>query len=185
MELRESRTMPGDGYFLDCMDPGGDTGMSLFWIGPRDWEFLAYATVGYDPLIGRTTPTDTLRAWNRQYDGPHHLLYEDFHLRNTTADKDITPLKVIGAVEQVQYEHRLYQRVFKQEPIEAKHMVTDETLERLGLHLGHRHGQRHVRDCNRHAVTHLTRLRYRPVCEIAYPRRSRTTSRSARPGLLP
>jgi hypothetical protein len=55
-------------------------------------------------------------------------------------------------------------------------MVPDEVLEALGLHMGHEHAQRHVRDSLRHAVAHLTRMRYLPVCRVAYPRGGRTTT---------
>jgi hypothetical protein len=166
------------GYFMDCMDPGGETGMSLLHIRPREFELIDWATVPYDPRLGSlgAMPSMQLIEWNARYPGRHHLLYENFHLRNNDAQKDVTALRVIGSVEQVMFERDLFEAVHPQEPVEAKHMVPDEVLEALGLHMGHEHAQRHVRDSLRHAVAHLTRMRYLPVCRVAYPRGGRTTT---------
>jgi hypothetical protein len=174
-----------DGYFLSAVDPGGDTGMSLFHIRPQSFRLLEYATVRWRPRHGEN-PVATLVEWRLTYPGIHHLLYEDFHVRNTeeAASTDTTPLLVIGAMEQMIYDRgNPYEEIFKQEPVEAKRVATDEKLEMLNLHLNHAHAQRHVRDANRHAVTHLTDRRYLPVCRIAFPRRGVRT-RSAVPGSL-
>jgi hypothetical protein len=163
-----------DGYFLHCVDPGGDTGMSLLHVQPEELRLVEYATIPWQPRNGHS-PIATLTAWRQAYRGPHVLLYEDFHLRNTeeAASTDTTPLLVIGAIEQMMLDQgNPYEEVFTQEPVEAKHMATDEKLELLGLHLGHQRPQRHVRDANRHAVAHLAKRGYLPVCRIAFPRRS-------------
>lgn len=177
-----------DGYFLNCMDPGGDTGLSLFHIQPDSFRLLECATVPWDPRNG-FTPTATLVQWRLEYPGVHHFLYEDFHIRNTenAAATDPTALQVIGAVEQVMYDrgHTMYEQVFKQEPVAGKRMGTDETLEKLGLHMDHRHSQRHVRDANRHAVTHLVSRRYMPMCRVAFPRRSVRDRQPVLPRLRP
>lgn len=161
------------GYFLHCMDPGGDTGLSLFHVRPDGFDFLAHATVAWRPEQGET-PVNTLHEWLYAYPGPHHLLYENFHVRNTSsaASTDLTALSVIAAVEETQRKSSAYARVFKQEPVKGKRMATDAVLEALGLHLGHAHRNRHVRDANRHFVTHLAKLGYLPVCRIAFPPRS-------------
>jgi hypothetical protein len=166
------------GYFLDSMDPGGETGMSLLHIRPREFELVDWATVPYDPRLERDSamPSMKLAEWNRRFPGRHQLLYENFHLRNNAAQKDTTALRVIGSVEQLAFERKFFEAVHAQEPVEAKHMVPDEVLEALGLHMGHEHAQRHVRDSLRHAVSLLTRLRYLPVCRAAYPRGGRATS---------
>lgn len=166
------------GYFLNNMDPGGQTGMSLLHIRPREFELVDWATVPYDPRLEQDSamPSMKLVEWSRRFPGKHQLLYENFHLRNNAAQKDTTALRVIGSVEQVVFERRLFEAVHAQEPVEAKHMVPDEVLEALGLHMGHEYAQRHVRDSLRHAVSLLTRLRYLPVCRAAYPRGGRTTS---------
>jgi len=163
---------PRRGYFLNNMDPGGQTGMSLLRIEPKKFELVDWATISYNPGLEDpdSMPSMKLIEWAERYPGRHQLLYENFHLRNNDADKDTTALRVIGSVEQVIFERRLYEAVHAQEPVEAKHMATDEVLEALGLHLDHKHAQRHVRDSLRHAVTHLTRMRYLPVCRVAYPR---------------
>jgi hypothetical protein len=173
-----------DGYFLNAMDPGGSTGLSLFHVKPDGFRLLEYVTVPWDPRSG-LNPTTTLVQWRLEYPGIHHLLYEDFHIRNTenAAATDPTAFLVIGAVEQVMFDrgHTMYEQVFTQEPVAGKRMGTDEVLEKLGLHMDHRHAQRHVRDANRHVVTHLVSRRYLPVCQVAFPRRSVRTRQAILP----
>ena len=170
------------GFFLHCMDPGGDTGLSLLRIEADDFELVDWATIPYDPSLetDAAMPSMKLIEWVDRHPGRHQFLYENFHLRNNSAQKDTTALRVIGSVEQVLFERRLYESVHPQEPVEAKHMVPDEVLEALGLHMEHQHAQRHVRDSLRHAVTHLTRMRYLPVCRAAYPKGGGAMSRSPR-----
>jgi hypothetical protein len=160
------------GYFLNCMDPGGETGLSLLHIRPKEFELVDWDTIPYDPRLEDegAMPTMKLIEWALDYPGRHQLLYENFHLRNNSAQKDVTALRVIGSVEQLVYERKLFESIHPQEPVEAKYMASDEVLEALGLHLGHEHSQRHVRDSLRHVVAHLTRMRYMPVCRAAYPR---------------
>lgn len=160
------------GYFLSSMDPGGETGLSLMHIRPKEFELVDWATVPYNPALENPSamPSMKLIEWTLNYPGRHQFLYENFHLRNNDADKDTTALRVIGSVEQVIYERAPYESVHAQEPVEAKHMATDEVLEALGLHMGNEHAQRHVRDSLRHVVSYLTRMRYMPVCVAAYPR---------------
>lgn len=171
----KTRTYPlfldRDEFFLNVMDPGGDTGLSLFSIRKDAFKLVEWATIAYRPRAG-DMPTATLIEWHLNYPGLHYFLYEDFHLRNTeeAASTDLTALRVLGAVEQVLYDRDLYVAVFKQEPVDMR-MATDEKLEKLGLHMGHQHAQRHVRDANRHAVTFLADGGYLPVCQVAFPRR--------------
>lgn len=168
-----ARKDPG-GYFLTCMDPGGDTGLSLFHVKPESFKLLEYATVAWNPRRG-SNPTATIVEWRLGYPGIHHFLYEGFHVRNTdsAAATDTTALLVLGAVEQVIWDRgNMYEEIFTQQPVAAKDMVPDEVLEKLNLHLGHQNHQRHVRDANRHGVTHLAKRRYRPICQVAYLRRS-------------
>ncbi|MCP9209710.1 hypothetical protein [Streptomyces cucumeris] len=163
------------GYFLNCIDPGGDTGMSLLHIAPDGFQLLEFATVQYRRDRDET-PVTILEKWRKSYPGVHHLLYEDFHIRNTrsAAATDATALEVIGELtKMIRDSGGSYAEVFKQVPVAGKHMVSDEVLETLGLHLDNKHAMRHVRDANRHAVTHLAKQRaYRPICEMAFPRRS-------------
>jgi hypothetical protein len=161
-----------DGYFLNCVDPGGDTGLALLHIKPNSFQLLEYATVPWRPQQGQN-PVTVLTRWRQLHPGTHHLLYENFHLRNTgkAASTDTTPLLVIGAIEQmIQGQRSLYERVFTQEPVQGKRLATDEKLEMLGLHLGHARAQRHVRDAIRHAVSHLVKRGYLPMCRMAFPR---------------
>lgn len=184
--MRIDPEIANQGYFLNCMDPGGDTGMSLLHIRPKEFELVDWATVPYDPALEDESamPTMKLVEWSLTYPGRHQLLYENFHLRNNSAQKDTTALRVIGSIEQLVYERSLFEAIHAQEPVEAKHMVPDEVLEALGLHMRNEHSQRHVRDSLRHAVSHLTRMRYLPVCRAAYPRGGGVTNPRRRPGSL-
>ena len=165
-------------YFLSSVDPGGDTGLSLLRIGPQDFELLGHATVLYMPRVS-PPPTQTLIGWRLGYPGTHRLLYEDFHLRNTddAAGTDTTALKVIGGIDQMLFDRNGYEQVIAQEPVQGKHLVTDEVLERLGLHFAHKNDMRHVRDSLRHSVAYLTKRGYLPVCRRAFPRGSVPTNR--------
>lgn len=177
MKTRIHRLFAGrDEFFLTAMDPGGSTGMALLGIRKESFKLLEWRTVGYDPQ-GGGMPTTILIDWRLDRPGLHYLLYEDFHVRNTSqaAATDTTALKVIGAVDQILCDRDLYAGVFKQEPVQGKHMVTDEVLEKLDLHMGHQHSHRHVRDALRHAVSFLADGGYLPVCEVAFPRRGVTS----------
>lgn len=188
MRLNPLPIQEEEGYFLNCLDPGGDSGLALLYIKKRDFDFVDYRTVPYDPYGEGEMPTETLLEWKSNYPGVHRLVFEDFHERNTKALKDTTALKVIGSVDQMIFEYeaggkQLYDSVHAQQPVEAKRMVSDEDLEKLGLHLSG-HDARHMRDALRHGVTYLTERRYLPVCRIAYPQGGGATRgpKNRRPG---
>jgi hypothetical protein len=185
MKLHCNPYMLEEGYFLNCADPGGATGMSLFHVKPKSFQLVTYETVKYDPHGSGSMPTSVLIEWKLTYPGVHHLLYEDFHARNNDSAKDLTALRVIGSIDQMIHERKLYEEIFQQEPVAAKFMVTDDVLEKLDLHMGNQHSQRHVRDANRHFVSHMSKLRYRPICEAAYPRGGGVTNPRIRPGSRP
>jgi hypothetical protein len=62
-----------------------------------------------------------------------------------------------------------FRLVVRQEPVEAKRMVTDEVLKRAGMWV-HGTPAQHIRDAQRHAATWLAKQRYMPLCKIAWPR---------------
>jgi hypothetical protein len=158
-------------YFLHAVDPGGDSGLSLLHVQPEEFKLLDYSTIPYE-APKEAPPTQQLIEWTLDYPGKHILVYEDFHIRNTpeAASTDTTALRVIGGIEQMLYDRSIFHEVVTQLPGEAKHTVADEHLEALGLHLGHQHHQRHVRDSLRHAVTLLFKRHYLPVLRAAYPK---------------
>lgn len=163
-------------FYLSSVDPGGDTGLSLLLLRPDGFELIDSATVPYRPEE-EPPPTQTLRRWHLDHPGPHRLLYENFHLRNTSsaAGTDPTALEVIGGIRQMVYDRPdMYTEVVRYEPGQGKHLGTDEALERLDLHFGHRHAQRHVRDSLRHAVSYLVKRRYLPMVQQIAPRRTTT-----------
>lgn len=164
-------------YFLNCVDPGGDTGMALLYIKPDDFDLIDYRTVPYDPHRSESMPTEVLVRWKLEYPGLHDLVYEDFHVRNTSAQKDTTALKVIGSMDQMIFEGRPYRSIFVQQPVGGKHSITDDVLRNLGL-LFESHADRHMNDALRHAAAHLTKRRYRPLCLAAHPNSATLRSHS-------
>lgn len=162
---------PNEEYFLNCMDPGGDTGLALLHITPTQYSLVAHATIPWRPDRG-SNPVDTLTGWLDEFPGTHKLVYEAFHIRNTAsaASTDTTALSVIEAVSGLARTRQPYEEMVSKQPVAAKRFATDAVLESLGLHLGHKHAQRHIRDALRHGVTLLARRRYIPLCAAAFPR---------------
>lgn len=60
-----------------------------------------------------------------------------------------------------------YVLIESQEPVQAKNLVTNKVLERMGV-LAHGAGSTHINDALRHAFTWLTLQRYLPVCRAAW-----------------
>jgi len=159
-------------FQIAAVDPGGDTGLALLEIHPdtflvKDWAVLSY----------EENPVSRLKKWREDSDLPAVLVYENFHVRPGFTVPDTTALEVIGGIAMWLREYPPsedkepwpYSMVISQEPAEAK-WITDEILDRLGMKVRAK-GSRHVHDALRHAVSWLTRKRYRPLCRIAWPRR--------------
>lgn len=91
-----------DSFYLNCMDPGGTTGMSLFRVTPETFDVVDTAAVAYkigpdDRVL--ESPLATLRAWRGDYDDlPHILLYEAFHIRPGQQATDTTAFDVLSEV---------------------------------------------------------------------------------------
>jgi len=62
-----------------------------------------------------------------------------------------------------------YMEVISQEPVQAKNLITDPVLERMGLKMPG-HDNRHINDAFRHAAAYLAQNRYMPVCSRGWPR---------------
>src|SRR5690606_41718944 len=110
-----------EGYFLNCVDPGGDTGMSLLHIRPDSFRLLECATVRWRPRHGEN-PVATLIQWREEDPGGHPHLHPAFLLRNTNeaASTDTTPPLLIGVSEQVVIGRRPYGQTFAQQPVAAQ-----------------------------------------------------------------
>lgn len=204
-----------ESFYLNAMDPGGTTGMSLLRIDRDDYAVMEQAAVPYRPETGET-PTAVLKAWRHRYDDlPHVFVYEDFHVRPIAAVPDTTALSVIAevmafalqgnanthitrvrvlldalrfvipqsaqhllhealaALEQIPSDDTepakpVYLHIAKQEPVQAKQLVKDLILDRLGLKASGPY-RMHIDDANRHAATWLALLRYMPICVRGWP----------------
>lgn len=158
-------------FFLNSMDPGRDTGLSLFLIQPDAYTLMDHRVIRYDPEY-MSSPTTVLMEWLEMYTThPHMFVYENFHVRPQEAIPDTTALNVIGAVHEWMMRRPVvpYQQVIKQEPVQGKHMATDEVLVRAGLYVDIDADSRHVRDANRHAVKYLDHIKHRPLHLAGWP----------------
>jgi hypothetical protein len=158
------------------MDPGLDTGLSLFKIMPNTYAVIDHAVVRYD-TESRTTPLSVIMEWQQAHTGmPHRFLYENFHVRPMRVVPDTTALNVIGGLEHwlMSDGQDAYDQVIAQEPVEGKHLATDEALRNAGLYVNENSDSRHVRDANRHACTYLHEIRYLPLIRAAWPPQSVT-----------
>lgn len=194
-------------FYLNCVDPGGTTGLGLLWVGDGGYDSLDKCVVPYRPDV--YTPVDKLKEWRAMYaDAPHILVYENFHVRPQRAIPDTTALRVLGEMDGwatgadpdtakamrllsaatglahgglrdmiseavallklPQNTDSPYERIVPQEPVQAKNLVTDEVLERVGL-LATGPFAVHINDAHRHAVTWLALISYMPVCTRGWP----------------
>lgn len=154
------------------MDPGRDTGLSLLRITPDSYRMIEHQVVTYAPE-SFSSPLTVLKEWTERYpQHPHILVYENFHVRPGKKSVDTTAINVIGGVEHWLMEAAPYVQVFPREPVQGKHLVTDEVLVNAGLHVCNGGGARHVRDANRHAVAYLQQIGHIPLCRAAWPRKS-------------
>lgn len=85
-------------FYLNCMDPGGTTGLGLLRIEPGRYETIEQAIVPHRPEV--STAIDKLRDWRHRYsDAEHVMIFENFHVRPQRAIPDTTALLIIGELE--------------------------------------------------------------------------------------
>lgn len=85
-------------FYLNCMDPGGTTGLGLIKVGEETYIPMEQEVAAY--LKGDTSAISILKDWRKTYDDlPHVLIYENFHVRPIRAVPDTTALRVIGDLE--------------------------------------------------------------------------------------
>jgi hypothetical protein len=85
-------------FYLNCMDPGGTTGLGLLRVTEETYISVDQEVVAY--LKGDTSAVSILKGWREKYDDlPHVLIYENFHVRPIRAVPDTTALRVIGDLE--------------------------------------------------------------------------------------
>lgn len=152
-------------FRLVSMDPGGDTGLSMFLIERDTFRQEATDVVGYRPDQD-ITPLKTLRSWAHA-DLPVTFVYEGFHVRPGKSHVDTTALEVIGAVREWHRTSRPYTRLISREPVQGKMAIGDDVLARMGL-LRSGGLTRHINDATRHAISWLASCGYRPVCIAAW-----------------
>lgn len=184
-------TTVDEAFYLTTVDPGGTTGMALWQVTPSSFSVLATSAVTWQPER-QITPLSTLKTWGENHtDLPHVLLYEGFRLR-PQKDPELVSLEVIGAIRYwLSTETRLptrpsrltlhrlgntspafgpYCTVLEKEPVEGKHLTTDDALDRLGL-ITTGADRNHIHDAHRHAASWLADLSYLPVCRGGWAKR--------------
>ena len=80
------------------------------------------------------------------YHRPLHLVVESF-LRAVSPNRDLTPVKVIGVIEEWARQNEI--PITFQTPSQAKHFFTDERLKERGVYYK---GEQHARDAARHLL---------------------------------
>lgn len=156
-------------FYLDAMDPGGTTGLSLLLVTEETFTVEEQKAVRYRPGNG-VSPIRVLKEWHHQYDEhPHIMVYENFHIRPGQNSTDITAFGLITALEHWVMDDNPYSGMFPQEPAMGKTLVPDKILERLDLK-AYGAGARHICDANRHAAAYLASHSYQPLCELGWPR---------------
>lgn len=184
-------------FYLTTLDPGGITGITTLRIEKTTFTLERQTAIPHDPARGLTAPL-AMPQWAQDFtDLPQILLYEDFHVRNIRAVPDTTALNVIGGLEtwlagtltrlvtptrptgtSKSSLSRLtdlgglpgcpYRQIIAKEPLQAKHIVPDDILERLGL-LARGPLTTDINDSARHAVSWLADQKYLPLCRQAWP----------------
>src|SRR5699024_1756492 len=86
-------------FYLISLDPGYATGMALACVQPGSVRLLAHEEVPWWP--GEWTPIDTLSDWLEDHTqgGSTLILYENFVMQGGGFVPDLTPVKVIGALQ--------------------------------------------------------------------------------------
>jgi len=85
-------------FYLNCMDPGGTTGLGLIRVTDETYISLEQEVAAY--LKDDASAISILKEWRQTYDDlPHVLVYENFHVRPVRAIPDTTALRVIGDLE--------------------------------------------------------------------------------------
>ena len=159
---------PASTFYLNAMDPGGTTGLSLLLVTEETFTVEKQVSSGYRPDKGES-PIRVLKNWRRSYDDhPHVMVYENFHIRPGRASTDITAFGLIVAMEHWVMDDSPYAEVAPQEPAVAKRLVPDSILERIDLKV-YGPDARHINDSNRHAATYLASRSYMPLCLQAWP----------------
>lgn len=158
-------------FYLHAVDPGKTTGLALMEITPDHYTLLTHAAIldGDDTTEG---VVGQLKQWMELRPGRHVLVYEDFHVRPNVIGLDTTALEVIGKMQQWIDSDRPYDYVVVRQPLQGKHLITDQALKNAGLWASNGPDARHIRDALRHAVAHLQKLQHKALCRAAWPRRS-------------
>lgn len=158
-------------FLLHAMDPGRTTGLALMEISPIRYSLLTHTTTRHDPESGASAQHQ-LREWRERHpDMDHVFVYESFHVRPGILGVDTTAIEVISDTLAWVNDTKPYDYTVAKEPVQGKHLVTDQVLKNAGLWTAGPEA-RHVRDALRHAVAHLQQIRHLPLCRAAWPPRS-------------
>lgn len=125
-----------------ALDPGGTTGVAI----------LDYKQV-HQFQVETSSPRELVTIWeNLNIAGPEEVVIERFQFRYGGGRSKVvlTPVEVIGVVKLYCAMKKI--RLYEQTPAQAKKLITDDKIRKLGLWVP---GQPHAMDATRHLLYHL------------------------------
>ena len=139
------------------LDPGGTTGGAVIHYGPNSAPYIVEAFQIPSGLEG-------FLAWHADFKTQiDEIACEDFVLRPSVKFPDLSPVRIIGALEAIY--HRTTIPITYQSP-SIKPLCSDEVLKRIGFY---QKGKGHANDAIRHAIIYLRSKKHRPTIEMAWP----------------
>lgn len=162
-----------DDFYLLCLDPGYSTGMALLGVREEKVGLLDHQEVPWWP--GERTPIHQLQRWlDDTYGQVSVLLYESFAVQSGGFVPDLTPLKVIGAIEYWHAEAHYYglaEDAVIRPPVvkgsvssKGTRGVTREHLAKVGM----KTSSQHVNDAISHGLGWLAEMGHGTVCRALY-----------------
>lgn len=159
--------------YILSLDPGGTTGWALSMLS--DTEPLEFVDGGQIPngvdgfvewyRINSTITWATSGALRPVLSQPDlfglTIVSENFQLRPSVKNPDVTPLRIEGALSVLAPQDRLVY----QQPAQ-KSLVGDQKLKELGFWIP---GQRHQMDARIHALVYAVRQKHLPTLETYWP----------------
>ncbi len=179
--MPEYRIFPGQRAFsIAAIDPGLSTGCAWACVGRKELKRLgAHGALLSAVEAGRWQGEEingdsdaarvqaillwlesrheaTYRVTSGYMSAVSHFIVEDFVRREDTTDSSLlAPVRIMEKLFEWVLPDDPLMQVLKQQPSQAKSVVTDDRLKSWGLWM---RGSRHVRDANRHIIIALRQI---------------------------